>query len=74
MLSDNWNMILRIDKRNPLCSLNGLQFRRQIFAKPTVAELNGGIVRRVNLLLPQQTGLPPFDMAHLNNILGICIS
>ena len=63
----------RIDKRNPLCCLNGLRFRRQIFARPTVAELGGGLLRRVNLLDPQQTLLPQFDMAHLNNILGSCI-
>ena len=60
----------RLEKENPLCTLNGLQFRRQIFARPTAAELRGGQVRRVNLLDPQQTLLPQFDVAHLNIITG----
>ena len=62
--------IKRLDKRNPLCTLNGLQFRRPVFARPTVAEIRRGIIRTVNLLDPQQTHLPQFDVAHLNNILG----
>ena len=66
------NHLIRLDKLNPLCTLNALQFRRNIFARPTVGELRGPgpLVRIVNLLDPQQTLLPQFDMAHLNNILG----
>ena len=60
----------RLEKQNPLCTLNGLQFRRQIFDRPTAVELRRGVVRRVNLLDPQQTFLPQFDVPHLNNITG----
>ena len=64
------NHLIRLDKLNPLCTLNGLQFRRNVFARPTVGERQGGLVRSVNLLDPQQTLLPQFELAHLNNILG----
>ena len=43
---------------------------RQIFERPTAVEIRRGIVRRVNLLDPQQTFLPQFDVPHLNNITG----
>ena len=44
--------------------------RRNIFAKPTAAELRNGSVTRVNVADPLQTGLPQFDTATLHVITG----
>ena len=56
---------------NPLCSTkNVVWLRRDIFSVPGVAELRRGWVRQVNLMDPQQTSLPQFDLAHLNCVAG----
>ena len=56
---------------NPLCSTkNVVWLRRDIFSVPGVAELRRGRVRQVNLMDPQQTSLPQFDLAHLNCVAG----
>ena len=54
-----------------MCSTkNVVWLRRDIFSVPGVAELRRGRVRQVNLMDPQQTSLPQFDLAHLNCVAG----
>ena len=56
---------------NPLCTTKTVVWvRRNIYAIPTRAELQRGLVRQVNLRLPPQTNLPQFDLAHLNCVTG----
>ena len=56
---------------NPLCcTKNVVWVRRNIFATPKAAELRRGRVRQVNLMDPQQTDLPGFDLPTLNCVAG----
>ena len=56
---------------NPLCTTKTVVWVRwNLFANPTRAELQRGLIRQVNLMDPQQTDLPQFDLAHLNCVAG----
>ena len=56
---------------NPLCTTKNVVWtRRHLFNVPTQVELRGGRSRLVNLMDPQQTDLPQFDLAHLNCVTG----
>ena len=54
---------VRIDKKNPFYPPNGITWDIDAFS----ANLDPRLVP-VNLMDPNQTGLPQFDMAHLNCI------
>ena len=44
--------------------------RPDLYKVPTQNELNAGMIWWVNLLDPQETQLPQFDMGHLHVITG----
>ena len=58
---------------NALCSTKTVVWvRPNLFATPTAAELRRGRggLRLVNLMAPQDTDLPQFDLPHLNCVAG----
>ena len=63
-MSDHGEMIRkRLTKKNPLCTLNNVIWKRaNIFKPPTQAELNNGTVWEANLMDPLTTLLPQFDV------------
>ena len=64
-------IIFSLPMENPLCTTKNLVWaRRNLFKIPSAAELRRGLVREVNLMDPQQTDLPQFDLAHLNCVAG----
>ena len=50
--------LVRLVKENPLCNTKGLRWdRRDLFAKPTPAEIAAGTVWQVDLCTPANTNL-----------------
>ena len=64
-------LLKRLPMENPLCSTKGVYWRRgNLFKTPSQAERRQRNIREVNLLDPQATLLPQFDLAHLNCVVG----
>ena len=62
----------RIELENPLSSLSGVQWGRDnIFAQPrgqNEITRQGQLIRQVDILNPQDTGMPPFNQDELASI------
>ena len=62
----------RIELENPLSSLSGVQWGRDnIFAQPrgqNQRTRQGQLIRQVDILNPQDTGMPPFNPDELASI------
>ena len=61
----------RIELENPLSSLSGVQWSRDIFSRPqgvNQVTRNGQPIVRVNLLNPQETGMPQVLPEELSSV------